>query len=947
VVYYTGAVGIVFCKQDFDAGKPCQKFFFGHDNDITCIAIHPSRRYVCTGQQKNTGPDSVPFVCIWDVDNCNLLQRLDHQEEERSVIAACFSGNMATLDEGRQGGDLLITVTSDDKHTIHIWRWMNSDDKFCKAVNVPGWFYGPHKKLEMIKQAGIRYRNPERLDDDGKEKPWLKTYSEDEAKMMYEEAKGKGVHNVMVDRLLDKRNRVVDEWDQGFCDDIPMRMSPNDPTYTLLGEFPGCNGTPPMIYGVTWNPLRPQDGRRGSEFCSYGVKHLKTWVVNDQETWQGATASFGTDHIENVLCATYVPALHHMAAPGDSCILTGFSSGQIGLWIPPYPTRAGSVYQLTRKFDAHGPGPKKTLNDGTQQYMGVRVIRLRADPAGQSAVGREILSAGSDGAVIRWRLEEVTGTRKDGTPLRGVNLVTDLKDVSEATGPHRFLLQGTLSPTEDPTPPSIAAVDCHPALHREFIAGTDGSDIWEVDDSPRVLVEGHEDEVWHIAVHPTKPNIFATACQSGKVRLWDREKRDVIRTAAIGFPVAGCAFSNEEYVAKLTGKASHHLALGSIGPYSLGDKHRVCVLDADTLQPLQVLMEPTAQVDELKYSPAGGPGMLCAGARDMFIYVYNASQSYQFVAKCCGHSGNIEHIDWSLPISQPGSKLHGQMIIQATDASTNLLYWDPRTGKKIPYNQRDAAWDTWTSRLGFPVMGIWPDYSDRTDINAVCRSKRGAPKFIPPAAKGDKPPTRSDVAGSVFTAAEEESADGVPGCGYLVTGDDFSTLRLFNYPVVWDDAPYKAFRGHSSHVMCARFTADDAYVVSVGGNDRGIFQWRTCGVAGKDAEADRRALAIWKHAIKARGEEDAVLEPKPGVEWVALDASGKTFGPKAVADQAAAQAASTGTPTGARPTLQTSPSRFSATGVGRSMSQTGAPMPGTPSGPPPVTPGAVTRVRPA
>lgn len=37
-----------------------------------------------------------------------------------------------------------------------------------------------------------------------------------------------------------------------------------------------------MVYGVVWNPLRPSDGRRGSEFATYGVKHLKTWVVNDQ-----------------------------------------------------------------------------------------------------------------------------------------------------------------------------------------------------------------------------------------------------------------------------------------------------------------------------------------------------------------------------------------------------------------------------------------------------------------------------------------------------------------------------------------------------------------------------------------------------------------------------------------------------------------------------------------
>lgn len=45
---------------------------------------------------------------------------------------------------------------------------------------------------------------------------------------------------------------------------------------------------------------------------------------------QGTSGMFGNDHIENVLSAIFVPALHYMAAPGDSCILTGFSSGQVG-----------------------------------------------------------------------------------------------------------------------------------------------------------------------------------------------------------------------------------------------------------------------------------------------------------------------------------------------------------------------------------------------------------------------------------------------------------------------------------------------------------------------------------------------------------------------------------------------------------------------------------------
>ncbi len=58
--------------------------------------------------------------------------------------------------------------------------------------------------------------------------------------------------------------------------------------------------------------------------------------------------------------------MHAMRSPGDSCILTGFASGKIGLWVPPYPTRPGATYTLTRHIDAHGPGPTLVLNDGTQ-----------------------------------------------------------------------------------------------------------------------------------------------------------------------------------------------------------------------------------------------------------------------------------------------------------------------------------------------------------------------------------------------------------------------------------------------------------------------------------------------------------------------------------------------------------------------------------------------------
>ncbi|GFH16043.1 uncharacterized protein HaLaN_12389 [Haematococcus lacustris] len=267
---------------------------------------------------------------------------------------------------------------------------------------------------------------------------------------------------------------------------------------------------------------------------------------------------------------------------------------------------------------------------------------------------------------------------QDGTPLRGVSLRCLALSSQETNGPNRFLLQGPLAPCQTSQPPAIMALDCHPAKPAEFIAGTDGNDIWEVDSDPRVLVEGHEQDIYH-------------------VRLWDLTKREVSRSAALGFGIAGIALSHEQYMCRASKAPATHLALGSAGGYRVaapaaaakvsawynagcsGVKHKIAVLDAATLQPLKVMLEPGAQVDELKYSPAGGPAMLAAGGRDMTIYLYSAAADYQLVAKCSGHSGNLEHLDWSLPINQPGSKLHMSMVLQASDASGNLLYWDPKT----------------------------------------------------------------------------------------------------------------------------------------------------------------------------------------------------------------------------------------------------------------------------
>lgn len=59
IVYYVAGVAIVYNKLTHE-----QHYFFGHDDDIACLAIHPNRTWVATGQVASTR--ECPMLCIWD-----------------------------------------------------------------------------------------------------------------------------------------------------------------------------------------------------------------------------------------------------------------------------------------------------------------------------------------------------------------------------------------------------------------------------------------------------------------------------------------------------------------------------------------------------------------------------------------------------------------------------------------------------------------------------------------------------------------------------------------------------------------------------------------------------------------------------------------------------------------------------------------------------------------
>jgi microtubule-associated protein-like 6 len=90
-----------------------------------------------------------------------------------------------------------------------------------------------------------------------------------------------------------------------------------------------------------------------------------------------------------------------------------------------------------------------------------------------------------------------------------------------------------------------------------------------------------------------------------------------------------------------------------------------------------------------------------------------------------------------------------------------------------------------TSRFSWQTQGIWPPCSDGLDVNSLDRSNSKK---------------------------------------YLVTADDFSSVKLFKYPVCLKKQIYNKYKGHSSHVTSIKWMYDDRFVVSTGGLEKSVIQ---------------------------------------------------------------------------------------------------------------------------
>ena len=60
----------------------------------------------------------------------------------------------------------------------------------------------------------------------------------------------------------------------------------------------------------------------------------------------------------------------------------------------------------------------------------------------------------------------------------------------------------------------------------------------------------------------------------------------------------------------------------------------------------------------------------------------------------------------------------------------------------------------------------------------------------------------------------------------IASGDDYGKVKLFKYPCPVEKASFYPYIGHSYHVTSVRFSASNDNLISIGGNDKAIFQWK-------------------------------------------------------------------------------------------------------------------------
>lgn len=279
------------------------------------------------------------------------------------------------------------------------------------------------------------------------------------------------------------------------------------------------------------------------------------------------------------------------------------------------------------------------------------------------------------------------------------------------------------------------------------------------------VVQSHFEELWGLAINPSQSSCFITAAYDKMLICRNSQTRTIEWSKVLDEAVQSVEFNSDGSLLAVAMKSGKWL-----------------VMDTSSREIIHQQQDGNEQHDVIKFSP--DDKYLAIGSHDNSIYVYkvefeDGGHKLSKHGKCSGHSSFITHLDWS----------NDSQYIMSNSGDYEVLVWNSETCKQITSSStlRDVEWKTQTCTLSFNTIGIWPEGADGTDVNSCGKSNDST---------------------------------------LLVTGDDFGKVHLYSYPSIQPQSLNYSHTAHSSHVTSAKFVADDSLVITTGGQDCSVMQWR-------------------------------------------------------------------------------------------------------------------------
>jgi len=306
------------------------------------------------------------------------------------------------------------------------------------------------------------------------------------------------------------------------------------------------------------------------------------------------------------------------------------------------------------------------------------------------------------------------------------------------------------------------------------------------DQQAEIVVDGHDGAINGLCTHPTKP-LFATGGYDNAVKIWDAHQRKCLYTHE--FEKEHGDKVGKQVVCAAWSPNGNCLVFGTedscIGVFTFGDKE-------PRLQFQQIYTiskkNKNAAIEAVQHLRFNDDGTLLACSHmDSNLYIFGVEG---------GQGGKVLLQQWEgLPhIAAP---THAQWtkdskFVKTITRDYEIVHWkiDAKTRKgtfipQIPDPDK-VEWTGDPLLAGWDVQGLYQPGFDGTDLNdaSITSDRR-----------------------------------------LVMSGDDYGTVRVHNYPAI-DPTNHLAYGGHAEFVQSVQMLRDDSFLISVGGEDMAIFQWK-------------------------------------------------------------------------------------------------------------------------